>query len=57
MKPTATISTLNELKYAKLASWLEKPPRLTVEKAWVRASTQPMPAHAYPRAQSAVSSA
>ncbi len=44
MKNTHTRSTAGLLKYAILASCVEKPPIATVENAWHRASNQPMPA-------------
>ena len=42
-KKTVIASSSGESKKPKLASWLEKPPRETVLKAWMRASSQPMP--------------
>jgi hypothetical protein len=44
MKATITISTASESNAAMLASRVEKPPRLTVEKAWQMASNGLMPA-------------
>lgn len=39
----AASSRAGESKWAKLASWEEKPPRPITEKAWIRASSQSMP--------------
>ena len=49
-----TISIANESNDAMFASRVEKPPRLTVEKAWQMASTQLIPATRSESAQAAV---
>ena len=43
MSATSVSSMAGELNQAMLASWVEKPPRPTAEKAWQMASNQDMP--------------
>ncbi len=43
MNTTHTHSSSGEAKYPKLASWLLKPPRLTVVNMCIHASSQLMP--------------
>ena len=44
MSAHSVSSIAGELKYATLASWVEKAPRPTAEKQWHTASSQDMPA-------------